>query len=56
MYKKITFLFSSAKKNALFIDSSTIDPSVSETVAQEAEKRNIRFIDGPVSGGKFIYL
>ncbi|XP_033220344.1 3-hydroxyisobutyrate dehydrogenase, mitochondrial [Belonocnema kinseyi] len=44
-------ILSSAKKNALFIDSSTIDPSVSETVAQEADKRNIRFIDGPVSGG-----
>ena len=39
-------------KNALLIDSSTIDPFVSETVALESEKRNTRFIDGPVSGGE----
>ncbi|XP_043468885.1 3-hydroxyisobutyrate dehydrogenase, mitochondrial [Leptopilina heterotoma] len=44
-------ILSFAKKNTLLIDSSTIDPSVSETVSQEAEKKNMRFIDGPVSGG-----
>ncbi|XP_051153231.1 3-hydroxyisobutyrate dehydrogenase, mitochondrial [Leptopilina boulardi] len=44
-------ILSSAKKNTLLIDSSTIDPSISETVAQEAEKKHVRFIDGPVSGG-----
>lgn len=34
------------------MDSSTIDPSVAQTVAQAAEKKGLRFIDGPVSGGR----
>ncbi|XP_014488300.1 PREDICTED: 3-hydroxyisobutyrate dehydrogenase, mitochondrial [Dinoponera quadriceps] len=44
-------VLSAAKKNALLIDSSTVDPSVSQSVATEARRRNLRFIDSPVSGG-----
>lgn len=44
-------ILSTARKNVLLIDSSTIDPSVSQTVSKEAKKRDARFIDGPVSGG-----
>ncbi|XP_034952699.1 3-hydroxyisobutyrate dehydrogenase, mitochondrial [Chelonus insularis] len=44
-------LLSTAEKNTLFVDSSTIDPSVSQKVHQEATKKGAKFIDGPVSGG-----
>ncbi|XP_076244760.1 3-hydroxyisobutyrate dehydrogenase, mitochondrial [Calliopsis andreniformis] len=44
-------VLSSAKKGTLLIDSSTIDPFVSQIMAKEAEKFGVRFIDGPVSGG-----
>lgn len=44
--------FSSAKKNTLLIDCSTIDPSVSQKIAEEAEKNQVAFVDSPVSGGK----
>ncbi|KAK2580664.1 hypothetical protein KPH14_007767 [Odynerus spinipes] len=44
-------ILSAVKKNVLLIDSSTIDPSVSQVVSKEAEKREVKFIDGPVSGG-----
>ncbi|XP_036140472.1 3-hydroxyisobutyrate dehydrogenase, mitochondrial [Monomorium pharaonis] len=44
-------VLSAAKKNALLIDSSTVDPSVSQLVASQARERNLRFIDSPVSGG-----
>ncbi|KAL6417647.1 hypothetical protein ACFW04_008666 [Cataglyphis niger] len=42
---------SAAKKNVLLIDSSTVDPSVSQSIALQAQKHNLRFIDAPVSGG-----
>ena len=44
-------ILSSAKRSALLIDSSTIDPFVSQTLAKEAGKSGARFIDCPVSGG-----
>lgn len=44
-------ILSTVRKNTLLIDSSTIDPSVSQEVSKEAEKREARFIDSPVSGG-----
>ncbi|CAK9806162.1 3-hydroxyisobutyrate dehydrogenase, mitochondrial [Anthophora quadrimaculata] len=44
-------LLSSAKRDTLLIDSSTIDPFVSQTLEKEAEKSGVRFIDSPVSGG-----
>lgn len=47
----LSLLFSAAKKNVLLIDSSTVDPSVSQSIASQAKKHNLRFIDSPVSGG-----
>lgn len=44
-------VLSTAKKNVLLIDSSTVDPSVSQSIASQARERNLRFIDSPVSGG-----
>ncbi|PIK62155.1 putative 3-hydroxyisobutyrate dehydrogenase, mitochondrial-like [Apostichopus japonicus] len=39
------------KKGCLLIDSSTIDPYVSQEVAALAEKHGATFMDAPVSGG-----
>ncbi|XP_003705035.2 3-hydroxyisobutyrate dehydrogenase, mitochondrial isoform X1 [Megachile rotundata] len=44
-------LLSSAKRDTLLIDSSTIDPFVSQTVAKNAGEVGARFVDCPVSGG-----
>ncbi|KOC68372.1 3-hydroxyisobutyrate dehydrogenase, mitochondrial [Habropoda laboriosa] len=44
-------LLSSAKRGTLLIDSSTIDPFVSQTLHEQAEKSAVRFVDSPVSGG-----
>lgn len=51
VYNKENGLLSTAKKNTLLIDSSTVDPSVSQAVAKDAENAQVAFIDGPVSGG-----
>jgi 3-hydroxyisobutyrate dehydrogenase-like beta-hydroxyacid dehydrogenase len=40
------------QKNALWIDSSTVNPSFSKRMADAATKRGIRFIDAPVAGSK----
>lgn len=39
-------------ENTIWVDSSTVNPSFSEKMAREATKRNIRFLDAPVSGSK----
>jgi 3-hydroxyisobutyrate dehydrogenase len=44
-------LIASAKKGALFIDSSTIDIDSARTVHAAAEKAGFDFLDAPVSGG-----
>ncbi|XP_015186404.1 PREDICTED: 3-hydroxyisobutyrate dehydrogenase, mitochondrial [Polistes dominula] len=44
-------VLSSVKKGVLLIDSSTIDPFVSQEISKEVEKREAKFIDAPVSGG-----
>ncbi|XP_032687047.1 3-hydroxyisobutyrate dehydrogenase, mitochondrial-like [Odontomachus brunneus] len=44
-------ILSAAKENVLLIDSSTVDPSVSQSIAAKARRLNLRFIDSPVSGG-----
>jgi len=41
-----------AKAGALVVDMSSIDPTVSKEVAAELAKKNIRFLDAPVSGGE----
>ena len=38
------------KPNALWIDCSSVNPSFSERMAAEAECRNVRFVDAPVTG------
>jgi len=43
---------SSMKKNALWIDSSTVNPTFSEQMSKLASKKGIRFMDAPVSGSK----
>lgn len=40
------------EKNALWIDCSTVNPSFSKRMAQEAIRRNVRFLDAPVMGSK----
>ncbi|KAK3578479.1 hypothetical protein CHS0354_038576 [Potamilus streckersoni] len=44
-------IFSSVQKGSLLIDSSTIDPSVSQEMAKLAQGKGATFIDAPVSGG-----
>ncbi|KAI8737989.1 3-hydroxyisobutyrate dehydrogenase, mitochondrial [Biomphalaria glabrata] len=44
-------ILSTVKKGTLLLDSSTIDPSVSQQVAALAEKQGATFMDSPVSGG-----
>lgn len=40
-----------AKPETVIIDLSTVDPETTRVVATEAEKRQIRYLDCPVSGG-----
>ncbi|PNF24237.1 3-hydroxyisobutyrate dehydrogenase, mitochondrial [Cryptotermes secundus] len=44
-------IFKSVKKGTVLIDSSTVDPDVSKTVAAAAEAQGTVFLDAPVSGG-----
>ncbi len=39
-------------EGGLWIDSSTVNPSFSKEMAQQAKGRNIRFMDAPVAGTK----
>jgi 2-hydroxy-3-oxopropionate reductase len=41
-----------AKPGSLVVDMSSIDPTVSKEVAAALAKKNIRFVDAPVSGGE----
>jgi 2-hydroxy-3-oxopropionate reductase len=40
------------KKGSLVVDMSSIDPMVSREVGTELQKKGIRFLDAPVSGGE----
>ncbi|MCB0281544.1 MAG: NAD(P)-dependent oxidoreductase [Calditrichaeota bacterium] len=42
----------SMKKNTLWVDCSTVNPSFSLEMARKAAKREIRFLDAPVAGTK----
>ncbi|KAK0157381.1 hypothetical protein PV328_011129 [Microctonus aethiopoides] len=44
-------LLRGAQKNTIFIDSSTIDPLMSQKISIETLKKGAKFLDGPVSGG-----
>jgi len=39
-------------KGSLWIDSSTVNPSFSRSMADECTKRGVRFMDAPVAGSK----
>ena len=41
------------QKGSLLIDSSTIDPAVSQEVAALAKEKGADYMDAPVSGGMF---
>ncbi len=38
--------------NSLWIDCSTVNPSFSKLMASEAQQRNVRFLDAPVTGSR----
>lgn len=40
------------KEGSLWVDCSTVNPSFSRKMADEAKKRGIRFLDAPVAGSK----
>jgi 3-hydroxyisobutyrate dehydrogenase len=44
-------IFSAVQSGSLLIDSSTIDPSVSQEIGEMAEDKGAEFVDAPVSGG-----
>jgi len=41
-----------AKAGTIIIDMSSIEPLVSQKIAAEAAKKNVEFLDAPVSGGE----
>jgi 2-hydroxy-3-oxopropionate reductase len=41
-----------AKNGSLVVDMSSIDPTVSKEVGAELQKKGVRFLDAPVSGGE----
>ncbi len=43
---------SGLRKDSLWIDSSTVNPSFSERMSKLASEKDIRFMDAPVSGSK----
>jgi len=51
VYRGENGIFQSVRKNALLLDSSTIDPIVSRSVAADAASKGATMIDCPVSGG-----
>lgn len=44
--------FSSMKKNSIWTDCSTVNPSFSKEMAEASKKKGLRFIDAPVAGTK----
>lgn len=51
VYTGANGIFSSLQKGSLLMDCSTIDPSVSQTMAGIADGMGSSFVDAPVSGG-----
>lgn len=50
VYKELTDS-ATIEKESIWIDCSTVDPTVSKEVSQLAEKKGASFLDAPVSGG-----
>jgi 2-hydroxy-3-oxopropionate reductase len=45
-------ILENARRDALFIDMSSIRPDTARAIGAEAESRGLRFLDAPVSGGE----
>ena len=43
--------FAALKKGAIYIDSSTVSPTLARKIAEAAKAAGIRFLDAPVTGG-----
>jgi 3-hydroxyisobutyrate dehydrogenase-like beta-hydroxyacid dehydrogenase len=43
--------FAALRKGAIYIDSSTVSPSLARKIAEASAARGIRFLDAPVTGG-----
>lgn len=54
-YTDFLFIHSKVVKGTVMLDSSTIDPAVSQDMAKVAEGKGAFYLDAPVSGGKNIY-
>lgn len=52
MYTGDNGLLAAIRPGSLMIDSSTIDPSVSQEMSQLAKQKNSEYLDAPVSGGE----
>lgn len=50
-YTQTGGILESVKKGAYLVDSSTVDPSVAQTLAPLAKEKGATYLDGPVSGG-----
>ena len=48
----LSLSLSSVQKNALLLDSSTIEAATARQVAASAEKLGASYMDAPVSGGE----
>jgi len=44
-------IFKNAKKGTFILDTSTISPLASKEFALEAKKKDLVFVDSPMSGG-----
>src|SRR5215813_6686671 len=43
--------FPAIKKNAIYLDSSTVSPALARKIADASNAKGIRFLDAPVTGG-----
>ena len=43
--------FAALKKDAIYMDSSTVSPTLARRIAEASAARGIRFLDAPVTGG-----
>ncbi|HEY2032280.1 MAG TPA: NAD(P)-dependent oxidoreductase [Rhizomicrobium sp.] len=44
--------FATMKRDAIFVDHTTVSASVERELAEQAHKRGLHFVDAPVSGGE----
>ena len=51
VYKGECGVLASVKADTLLIDCSTVDPAVSQEMAEAAGEKGAKFVDAPVSGG-----